>query len=106
MDEFHNFTTLSLVNMLSELRKFKVGLFLTHQYIGQLDEEIRKAILGNIGTLIAFRVGVEDAQYLAKEMLPSFQLQDFINLPNYHIYLKLMIDGVPNKPFSAITIAH
>lgn len=103
MDEFHNFTTLSLVNMFSELRKFGVGMTLAHQYIHQLDEDVRKAILGNAGTLIAFRVGVEDAQHLAKEMLPVFSLEDFINLPNYHLYLKLMIDGVPSKPFSAKT---
>lgn len=104
MDEFHNFTTLSLVNMFSELRKFKVGLILAHQYFHQLEDDIRKAILGNIGTIIAFRVGTEDGQFLAKEMLPVFTLEDFINLPNYCIYLKLMIDGRPSKPFSAKTI--
>ena len=104
MDEFHNFTTLSLVNMFSELRKFKVGLTLAHQYMHQLDDEIRHAILGNAGTLICFRVGTEDAQYLIKEMYPVFDLEDFINLPNRSIYLKLMIDGTPSQPFSAITI--
>ena len=62
MDEFHNFTTLSLVNMFSELRKFKVGMTLAHQYMHQLDDEIRHAILGNVGTLISFRVGAEDAR--------------------------------------------
>jgi hypothetical protein len=104
MDEFHNFTTLSLVNMFSELRKFKVGMTLAHQYMHQLDDEIRHAILGNVGTLISFRVGTEDAQYLIKEMYPVFDLEDFINLPNRSIYLKLMIDGTPSQPFSAITI--
>lgn len=104
MDEFHNFTTLSLVNMFSELRKFKVGLILAHQYFYQLDDEIRRAIMGNVGTLISFRVGTDDAQILAKEMYPVFGLEDFINLPNYSIYLKLMIDGVPSKPFSAVTV--
>ena len=104
MDEFHNFTTLSLVNMFSELRKFKVGLTLAHQYMHQLDDDIRHAILGNVGTLISFRVGTEDAQYLTKEMFPVFGLEDFINLPNRHIYLKLMIDGTPSQPFSAITL--
>jgi hypothetical protein len=106
LDEFHNFTTLSLVNMFSELRKFKVGLTLAHQYMHQLDDEIRHAILGNTGTLISFRVGVEDAQYLIKEMYPVFDLEDFINLPNRFIYLKLMIEGTPSQPFSAITIQH
>jgi len=102
-DEFHNFTTLSLVNMFAELRKFKVGMILAHQYLHQLDDEIRRAILGNVGTLISFRVGVEDAQYLTKEMQPVFKVEDFINLPNYSIYLKVMIDGIPSKPFSALT---
>jgi hypothetical protein len=106
MDEFHNFTTLSLVNMFSELRKFKVGLTLAHQYMHQLDEDIRHAVFGNIGTLISFRVGTEDAQHLIKEMYPVFDLEDFINLPNQSIYLRLMIDGTPSQPFSAITIQH
>ena len=106
MDEFHNFTTLSLVNMFSELRKFRVGLILAHQYFHQLDEDIRRAILGNAGTIIAFRVGTEDAQFLSLEMFPEFGLEDFINLPNYHIYLKLMINGAPSRPFSAITLTN
>ncbi len=104
LDEFHNFTTLSLVNMFSELRKFKVGLILAHQYMYQLEDEIRHAVLGNIGTLVSFRLGVEDAQKLAKEMQPNFGIIDLINLPNFTIYLRLMIDGVPSQPFSAITI--
>lgn len=106
MDEFHNFTTLSLVNMFSELRKFKVGMTLAHQYMHQLDEKIQRAVLGNAGTLISFRVGTEDAQYLSKEMYPEFDVEDFINLPNFKIYLKLMIDGVPSRPFSARTYIH
>jgi DNA helicase HerA-like ATPase len=104
MDEFHNFTTLSLVNMFSELRKFKVGMILAHQYFYQLDDEIRRAILGNAGTIISFRVGTEDAQFLSKEMFPEFGLEDFSNLPNYHIYLKLMINGAPSRPFSAVSL--
>jgi hypothetical protein len=105
MDEFHNFTTLSLVNMFSELRKFKVGLALAHQYIHQLDDEIKEAIIGNAGTIISFRLGAEDAQFMALEMYPTFDMEDFINLPNRHIYLKLMIDGAPSRPFSATTIS-
>ncbi|MBS1624693.1 MAG: type IV secretion system DNA-binding domain-containing protein [Bacteroidetes bacterium] len=105
MDEFHNFTTLSLVNMFSELRKFKVGMTLAHQYMDQLDDEIRSAILGNAGTIISFRVGPEDAQFMALEMFPVFDMEDFLNLPNRHIYLKLMIDGAPSRPFSALTIS-
>lgn len=106
MGEFHNFTTLSLVNMFSELRKFRVGLILAHQYFHQLEDDIRRAILGNAGTIIAFLVGTEDAQFLSREMFPVFSLEDFINLPNYHIYLKLMIDGAPTQAFSALTVPH
>lgn len=104
VDEFHNFTTLSLVNMFSELRKFKVGLILAHQYLAQLEREIRDAIVGNVGTVISFRVGTDDASFISKEMFPVFDMESLINLANYHIYLKLMIDGKPSKPFSAITI--
>ena len=104
MDEFHNFTTLSLVNMFAELRKFRVGMTLAHQYLNQLDLKIRQAVIGNIGTLISFRIGSDDAFVLAKEMMPVFTAEDFINLPNHSIYLKLMIDGRPSKPFSAETV--
>ena len=105
LDEFQNFTNLSLVTMLSELRKFKVGMTLAHQYLQQLDEHIRFAVLGNVGTLVTFRVGTEDAPFLEKMMYPKFVVDDLINLPNYHIYLKLMIDGKPSKPFSATTLS-
>ncbi|MBS1624077.1 MAG: type IV secretion system DNA-binding domain-containing protein [Bacteroidetes bacterium] len=106
IDEFHNFTTQSLMGMFSELRKFKVGLILANQYLHQMDDDVRRAILGNAGTLISFRVGTEDAQILSREMYPVFKIEDFINLPNYSIFLKLMIDGVPSKPFSGISIKH
>jgi DNA helicase HerA-like ATPase len=104
IDEFHNFTTLSLINMFSELRKFKVGMMLAHQYMDQLDPEIKSAVLGNVGTIISFRIGTEDAMLMAKEMYPEFDVEDFINLPNHKIYLKLMIDGKPSRPFSASTL--
>lgn len=104
-DEFHHFTTLSFVGMLSELRKFKVGMVLAHQYIQQLDIEIRHAIFGNIGTIISFRLGVEDAKALAQEMYPTFDFENFMNLPNHAIYIKLMINGVPTRPFNAQTLA-
>jgi hypothetical protein len=104
MDEFHNFTTLSLVNMFSELRKFKVGMTLAHQYMDQLDDEIKSAVLGNAGTVISFRIGTQDAMHMAQEMYPEFDIEDFINLPNHSIYLKLMIDGKPSRPFSADTV--
>ncbi|MBK9632887.1 MAG: type IV secretion system DNA-binding domain-containing protein [Saprospiraceae bacterium] len=104
VDEFHNFTTLSLIGMFSELRKFKVGMTMAHQYMAQLDPDIKSAILGNVGTIVTFRLGTEDGMLMAKEMFPEFSVEDFINLPNYKIYLKLMIDGKPSRPFSALTI--
>jgi DNA helicase HerA-like ATPase len=104
VDEFQNFTTLAFANMMSELRKYGVGLTLAHQHLAQLEPEVRQAVLGNIGTLISFRVGVEDAPLLAREFQPTFSVLDLLNLPNQRIYLKLMIDGTPSKPFSATTL--
>jgi len=104
-DEFQNFTTLSLVNMASELRKYQLGLVLTHQYLCQLEPEIRDAVLGNAGSLLSFRVGTQDVAVLEKEFHPEFSRYDLLNLPNYDLYLKLMISGTPSRPFSATTIA-
>jgi TraM recognition site of TraD and TraG len=101
VDEFQNFTTLMLANMMSELRKYGVGLTLANQYFHQLEPDIRQAVLGNAGTLISFRVGPEDATVLAKEFQPTFAVEDLLNLPNHDMYLKLMIDGAPSVPFSA-----
>lgn len=105
LDEFQSFTTLSLINMMSELRKYGVGLVLAHQHLHQLTPEIRHAMLGNAGTLISFRVGPEDAFVLAQEFQPQFRVIDLLNLPNHHLYLKLMIDGAPSPPFSARSMA-
>lgn len=104
LDEFHNFTTQSLVLMLSELRKYRLSLVLVNQYLTQIDTSIRDAVLGNVGTLIIFRIGAADAETLAPEFTPEFVASDFTALPNYHIYLKLMIDGVISRPFSAVTL--
>ena len=101
LDEFQNFTTLMLANMMSELRKYGVGLALAHQYFHQLEPDIRHAVLGNAATIISFRVGPEDAFLLAQEFQPKFGVEDLINLPNWSIYLKLMIDGSPSSAFSA-----
>jgi hypothetical protein len=103
VDEAHSFLTLSFANILSEARKYKLSLFLAHQYIDQLREDIRSAIFGNVGTLISFRVGAVDANYLAREFYPVFDESDIINLPRYSMYLKLMIDGETSQPFSAYT---
>ncbi len=104
MDEFQSFTTLMLANMMSELRKYGIGLTLAHQYFHQLDPDIRHAVLGNAGTMISFRVGPEDASLLAKEFQPTFEVEDLLSLPNHDIYLKLMVDGTPSKAFSAETL--
>jgi CxxC-x17-CxxC domain-containing protein len=112
VDEFQNFATESFVNILSEARKYRLALILANQYIAQLEEmtptgrstKVKDAIFGNIGTLISFRVGAEDAEFLEKEFTPDFLAQDFVNLPKYDIYLKLMIDGIAGAPFSAETL--
>lgn len=104
VDEIHNFLTLSFADILSEARKYGLNLVLAHQYIEQLDQKIRAAILGNAGTIISFRVGAEDAKYLAREFHPVFEETDLVNLANYHIYLKLLIDGVASRAFSATTL--
>ena len=104
LDEFQTFSTLSLANMLSELRKYRLNMILAHQYLSQLDDKLKDAILGNVGTIVSFRVGPEDAEILAKEFYPTFAVSDLMSLPNYHIYLKLMIDGAESRPFSGETI--
>ena len=104
VDEFQTFTTLAVANMLSELRKYRVGMTLAHQYMHQLEPDVRHAVLGNAGTLISFRLGGEDAPYVAREFQDRFDELDLLRLENHHIYLKLMIDGMPSKPFSAVTI--
>lgn len=104
IDEFQSFTTLSVANMISELRKFGVSLTLAHQHLQQLEPDVRHAVLGNAGTLITFRLGVEDAALIGKEFEPLFSPLDLLSLPNHDIYLKLMIDGEPSRPFSATTL--
>lgn len=104
LDEFHNFTTQSLIFMLSELRKYRLSLVLAQQYLTQVEPTIRDAILGNIGTIIVFRVGANDADTLAMEFAPEIKIADFTNLANFHVYMKLMIDGKVSRPFSAVTL--
>jgi CxxC-x17-CxxC domain-containing protein len=104
VDEFQNFATESFVNVLSEARKYRLALILGHQYIAQMEEKVRDAVFGNIGTMISFRVGAEDAEFLEKEFLPEFSASDLVNLAKYNIYLKLMIDGLAGRPFSAQTL--
>jgi len=103
VDEFQSFTTLAVANMFAELRKYRVGFTVAHQYLHQLEPDVRHAVLGNAGTIISFRVGAEDAPYLEREFVGEFEQIDLIQLPNHRVYLKLMIDEMPSKPFSALT---
>ncbi len=105
VDEFQNFATESFANILSEARKYRLDLIMAHQYMEQLEEEVLAAVLGNVGSIITFRVGSTDAEILAKEFIPTFVEEDLINLPKFHVYLKLMIDGVASRPFSALTLS-
>jgi hypothetical protein len=104
LDEFQMFATQSLASMLAELRKYRVSLVLANQYLGQLDAAVRDAVLGNVGTLICFRVGADDAARLSRELAPTFDAVDLVNLPNHHIYLRLMIDAQVSRAFSATTL--
>lgn len=108
VDEFQNFATEAFANILSEARKYRLDLILAHQYINQLSADqntvVRDAIFGNVGTLISFRVGADDAEFLEKEFDPVFLMNDLVNLEKYHIYLKLMIDGIAGDAFSAVTL--
>ncbi len=104
VDEFQNFATESFANILSEARKYRLDLIMAHQYMEQLDEMVLAAVIGNVGTMVTFRVGSSDAEILAKEFSPTFVEEDLVNLPKYHTYLKLMIDGVASRPFSALTL--
>jgi CxxC-x17-CxxC domain-containing protein len=104
VDEFQNFATESFVNILSEARKYRLCLILGHQYIAQMEESVRDAVFGNVGTLISFRVGAEDAEFLEKEFIPELAAGDLVNLAKYNIYLKLMVDGLSGRPFSAQTL--
>lgn len=105
IDEFQSFTTLALVNMFAEMRKYRVGFTVAHQYLNQLEPAIRHAVLGNTGTLLSFRLGAEDAPYIEREFGGVFKQLDLVQLENYRVYLRLMIEGMPSKPFSAITIS-
>ena len=109
VDEFQNFATDSFANILSEARKYRLALILAHQYIGQLvtadnNTKVRDAVFGNVGTIISFRVGAADAEFLEKEFMPEFLQTDLVNLAKANIYIKLMIDGVASRPFSAETM--
>ncbi len=108
VDEFQNFVTDAFAGILSEARKYRLNLTIAHQYTAQLvsdkNSAVRDAVFGNVGTIIVFRVGSDDADFLESEFDPEFTPQDIVNLPNFKVYLKLMIDGITSRPFSAKTL--
>ena len=104
VDEFQNFANESFANILSEARKYNLALTVAHQYVEQMTDEVKAAVFGNVGTMIVFRVGATDAEIFEKEFAPYFILDDIVNLSAYQIYLRLMIDGVGSRPFSAKTL--
>jgi CxxC-x17-CxxC domain-containing protein len=104
VDEFQNFATESFATILSEARKYRLNLIIAHQYITQMEEVVRDAVFGNVGTIISFRIGAFDAEYMEKEFEPYFMQTDLVNLDKYNAYVKLMIKGVTSAPFSMETI--
>jgi hypothetical protein len=104
VDEFQSFANESFAGILSEARKYKLNLTIAHQYIEQMTDEVRAAVFGNVGTMITFRVGSYDAEVLEKEFAPTFTTEDIVNLGAFQVYMRLMIDGIGSKPFSARTI--
>ena len=100
IDEFQNFATPSIATILSEARKYKLSLTVAHQFIAQLDEKIRDAVIGNVGTKISMRIGTTDAEFLEKQFAPVFTAQDLENLPNRTGVASLLVSGVPARPFT------
>lgn len=103
IDEFQNFTTDSISTILSEARKYRLCLNIAHQFLGQLPEEIQKSVFGNVGSMISFRIGPEDAEFMTKQFTPVFNEQDLINIDNYNAYVKLMISGTISRGFNMAT---
>ncbi len=103
VDEFQHFATESFANILSEARKYHLCLIMGHQYITQMEEPVRDAVFGNVGTMVTFRVGAEDAEFLERWYQPDFMMNDIVNLAKYTVYIKLMINGVSGRAFSAAT---
>lgn len=104
LDEFHSFTTRAFADQLSEMRKYRLGMTLAHQYMGQLDAEVCDAILGNAGSLVLFRVGAEDSGVLGRQFHPEFDQLDMQRLANHDCYVRLLVQGESTFPFSARTL--
>lgn len=104
IDEFQNITTSSIPGILSEARKYKLSLTIAHQYLAQVDEKIRDAVFGNVGSMSVFRVGQEDGEFFGKLFEPTFGASDFINIENRNAYVRMLARGVPQKPFNMKTL--
>ncbi|MEN9922164.1 MAG: hypothetical protein RL097_440 [Candidatus Parcubacteria bacterium] len=104
IDEFQNVSTNSIASILSEARKYKLGLSVAHQFIAQLLPEIKDAVFGNVGSIAAFRVGNEDAQFLQQQFAPTFSASDLMNIPNYQALMRVLANGTPTQPFSVSTL--
>ena len=104
IDEFQNVTTDSIASILSEARKYRLSLNIAHQYINQLEENIKNAVFGNVGSMAVFRVGTEDANFLEPKFKPIFNAQDITKLDNYNAYMSMLINGQPTKPFNIKTL--
>ncbi|OIP65227.1 MAG: hypothetical protein COV32_02810 [Candidatus Yonathbacteria bacterium CG10_big_fil_rev_8_21_14_0_10_43_136] len=100
IDEFYNFTTPSIATILSEARKYRLGLTVAHQFIAQLSDNIKNAVFGNVGNMAVFRVSVEDAEFLEKKFAPTFTAQDIMKLDNINAYVSMLVNGQPSKPFN------
>ena len=100
VDEFQNYATEDFATILSEARKYRLNLIVANQYISQIDEQVRGAVFGNVGTMISFRVGVNDAQFLQHEYAPIFNETDLANIEKYHVYIKTIVKNEPVPPFS------
>ncbi len=100
VDEFQNYATEDFAVILSEARKYKLNLIVANQYIGQIDEDVKNAVFGNVGTLVSFRIGVTDANFLQHEFAPTFSETDLTNVEKYHVYMKTIVDNEPVTPFS------
>ena len=104
IDDFQNVSTPAIASILSEARKYKLSLTMAHQFIAQLDPNIKDAVFGNVGSLAAFRVGSDDAQFLEQQFAPVFNAKDLMNVPNYNAFIRMLSNGVPTKPFSLATL--
>jgi len=100
VDEFQNFATQDFAQILSEARKYRLNLVVANQFIGQIDDEVKNAVFGNVGSLIAFRVGVSDANFLQHEFTPTFTESDLTNVERYHVFIKTIFNNEPLTPFS------